>query len=74
MGKRQVVYNAGQIRDTSDLVDQEVNLITTEDRVWHGRIKSVDQSGVVLRDARKGKHRFPLEQIERIYRDIVTDY
>lgn len=74
MGKRQVVYNAGQIRETSDLVDQEVNLITTEDRVWHGRIESVDQSGVVLRDARKGKHRFPLEQIERIYRDIVTDY
>ncbi len=74
MGKRQVVYNAGQIRETNDLVDQEVNLITTEDRVWHGRIESVDQSGVVLRDARKGKHRFPLEQIERIYRDIVTDY
>ncbi len=74
MGKRQIVYKADQIGERGDLVEQEVNLITKEDRVWHGRIESVDQSGVVLRDARRGKHRIPLEEIETIYRDIVTDY
>ncbi|PWW82091.1 MULTISPECIES: hypothetical protein [Prosthecochloris] len=74
MGKRQIVYKAGQIRGNSDLIDKEVNLITIEDRVWHGRIVSVNQSEVILRDARSGKHKFPLDQIDKIYRDIVTDY
>jgi small nuclear ribonucleoprotein (snRNP)-like protein len=74
MGKRQIVYKAGQIGGNNDLIDKEVNLITTEDRVWHGRIVSVNQSEVVLKDARSGKHTFPLDQIDKIYRDIVTDY
>ncbi len=74
MGKRQVVYKAGQIGGNNDLLDQEVDLITAEDRVWHGRVVSVNQSEVVLKDARSGKHTFPLDQIDKIYRDIVTDY
>ncbi|UZJ40519.1 hypothetical protein OO006_09125 [Prosthecochloris sp. SCSIO W1101] len=74
MGKRQIIYKAGQIRGNNDLIDKEVNLITREDRVWHGRIVSVNQSEVILRDARSGKHTFPLDQIDKIYRDIVTDY
>ncbi|MCW8797080.1 MAG: hypothetical protein OQK67_08475 [Chlorobium sp.] len=74
MGKRQIVYTTAQIGGNNELVDQEVNLITIEDRVWHGRIVSVDQSEVVLRDARSGKHRFAIDQIDKIYRDIVTEY
>ncbi len=74
MGKRQIVYKAGQIGGNNDLIDQEVDLITIEDRVWHGRVVSVNQSEVVLRDARSGKHRFSIDQIDKIYRDIVTDY
>lgn len=74
MGKRQVVYKAGQIGGNNDLIDQEVDLITIEDRVWHGRVVSVNQSEVVLRDARSGKHKFSIDQIDKIYRDIVTDY
>ncbi len=74
MGKRQVVYKTGEIGGNSELVDKEVNLITVADRVWHGRVVSVDHSTVVLRDARSGKHTFPIEQIETIYREIVTDY
>jgi len=74
MGKRQIVYTTAQIVGNNELVDQEVNLITIEDRVWHGRIVSVDQSEVVLRDARSGKHRFAIDQIDKIYRDIVTEY
>lgn len=74
MGKRQVVYKTGQIGGNNDLVDQEVDLITVKDRVWHGRVVSVNQSEVVLRDARSGKHTFSIEQIDKIYRDVVTDY
>lgn len=74
MGKRQIVYKAGQIGGNNDLIDQEVDLITIEDRVWHGRVVSVNQSEVVLRDARSGKHKFSIDQIDKIYRDIVTDY
>ncbi len=74
MGKRQIVYKAAQIGGNNELVDQEVDLITIEDRVWHGRIVSVDQSEVVLKDARSGKHKFSIDQIDKIYRDIVTDY
>lgn len=74
MGKRQIVYKAGQIGGNNDLIDQEVDLITIEDRVWHGRVVSVNQSEVVLRDARSGKHKFSIDQINKIYRDIVTDY
>ncbi|MCG8377003.1 MAG: hypothetical protein MI702_11020 [Chlorobiales bacterium] len=74
MGKRQIVYKAEEIGGNNDLLDQEVDLITIEDRVWHGRIVSVNQSEVILRDARSGKHKFIIEQIDKIYRDIVTDY
>ena len=74
MGKRQIVYKAEEIGGNNDLLDQEVDLITIEDRVWHGRIVSVKQSEVILRDARSGKHKFIIEQIDKIYRDIVTDY
>lgn len=74
MGKRQIVYKAEEIGGNNDLLDQEVDLITIEDRVWHGRIVSVNQSEVTLRDARSGKHKFIIEQIDKIYRDIVTDY
>lgn len=74
MGKRQIVYKAEEIGGNNDLLDQEVDLITIEDRVWHGRIVSVNQSEVVLRDARSGRHKFIIEQIDKIYRDIVTDY
>lgn len=74
MGKRQIVYKAAQIGGNNELLEQEVDLITIEDRVWHGRIISVSQSEVVLKDARSGKHTFPLAEIDKIYRDIVTDY
>lgn len=74
MGKRQIVYKTEEIGGNNDLLDQEVDLITIEDRVWHGRIVSVNQSEVILRDARSGKHKFIIEQIDKIYRDIVTDY
>ena len=74
MGKRQIVYKAEEIGGNNDLLDQEVDLITIEDRVWHGRIVSINQSEVILRDARSGKHKFIIEQIDKIYRDIVTDY
>ena len=74
MGKRQIVYKSAQIGGNNDLLDQEVDLITIEDRVWHGLIVSVNQSGVVLKDARSGQHTFALDQIDKIYRDIVTDY
>lgn len=74
MGKRQIVYKAEEIGGNNDLLDQEVDLITIEDRVWHGRIVSVNQSEVILKDARSGKHKFIIEQIDKIYRDIVTDY
>ena len=74
MGKRQIVYKAGQIGGNNELIDQEIDLITIEDRVWHGRVVSVNQSEVVLRDARSGKHKFSIDQINKIYRDIVTDY
>ncbi len=74
MGKRQKIYKAAQIGGNNELLEQEVDLITIEDRVWHGRIISVNQSEVVLKDARSGKHTFALDQIAKIYRDIVTDY
>ena len=74
MGKRQIVYKAAQIGGNNELLEQEVDLITIEDRVWHGRIISVNQSEVVLKDARSGKHTFALAEIDKIYRDIVTDY
>ena len=74
MGKRQIVYKAEEIGGNNDLLDQEVDLITIEDRVWHGRIVAINQSEVILRDARSGKHKFIIEQIDKIYRDIVTDY
>ncbi len=74
MGKRQMIYRSSEIAGSNDLVGKEVNLLTVAKRVWHGRIVSINQSRVELKDARKGKHSFPVEQIDKIYRDVVTDY
>ena len=74
MGKRQMMYRSSEIADSDELVGKEVNLLTVARRVWHGRIVAVNQSHVELKDARKGKHSFSIDQIDKIYRDIVTEY
>jgi len=55
-------------------LNREINLVTNEARVWHGTIIAVGGNEVELKDARSGKHRFTLDQIDRIYCDIKTDY
>ncbi len=74
MGKRQVIYKGSQISGNRDLIDKEVNLVTTEQRVWHGYVTAVDQNKVVLRDARFAKHSFEVSNIDKIYTEVVTDY
>jgi hypothetical protein len=74
MGKRQIIYNSQQIAGNSELLDKEINLITKELRVWHGRVIAVNQDNLELKDARSGKHTFAIGQIDKIYREIVTDY
>ena len=74
MGKRQIIYRKDRIGGNQGLLNREINLVTTEDRVWHGTIISVGSNDVELKDARSGKHRFSLDQIDRIYCDVITDY
>ncbi|MEI8033100.1 MAG: hypothetical protein WCH05_07140 [Chlorobiaceae bacterium] len=74
MGKRQIIYRREKIAGNQELLDREVNLVTSEDRVWHGRIVAVGSSDVELKDARSGKHRFSLAEVDRIYCDVTTDY
>jgi hypothetical protein len=74
MGKRQIIYRKDRIGGNQGLLNREINLVTTEDRVWHGTIIAVGSNDVELKDARSGKHRFSLDQIDRIYCDVITDY
>ncbi len=74
MGKRQVIYKGSQIRGNRDLIDREVNLVTTEQRVWHGTITAVDQGKVEFKDSRFWKHSFEIGNIDKIYTEVVTDY
>jgi hypothetical protein len=74
MGKRQIIYRQDRIGNNKDLLDREVNLVTKEARVWHGKLITVGSNDVELKDARSGKHRFTLDQIDRIYCDIKTTY
>ncbi|NTU53324.1 MAG: hypothetical protein HGA97_06425 [Chlorobiaceae bacterium] len=74
MGKRQIIYNARQIGGNRDLVDKEINLVTNEQRVWHGYVTAIDQDKVELRDARFWKHTFKVAEIDKIYREVVTEY
>lgn len=74
MGKRQVIYRQDRIGGNQDLLNREINLVTNEDRVWHGTVTAVGSSEVELKDSRAGKHRFALNQIDRIYCEIITDY
>lgn len=74
MGKRQIIYRAGQIGDNQALMNQEVNLVTKELRVWHGVVTSVGKNEIELRDARRGKHTFSIDQIDTIYDEVQTDY
>ncbi|MBN1279888.1 MAG: hypothetical protein K9I59_01915 [Chlorobium sp.] len=74
MGKRQIIYRPAQIGGNQALVNREVNLVTRELRVWHGVVTSVGSSEIELKDARKGKHTFTLEQIDKIYDEVITDY
>lgn len=74
MGKRQTIYTAQQIVGSSELLEKEVNLLTKEQHMWHGYITAIDKDKVELRDARFGKHTFQIADIDKIYRDVVTDY
>ena len=74
MGKRQIIYRKDRIGGNQGLLHREINLVTNEARVWHGTIIAVGGNEVELKDARSGKHRFALDQIDRIYYDIKTDY
>ena len=74
MGKRQIIYTTKQIGGSRELLDKEINLVTREQRVWHGRITALDNDKLELRDARSGKHTFKLAEIDKIYREVVTDY
>uniref|UniRef100_Q3ATA6 Uncharacterized protein n=1 Tax=Chlorobium chlorochromatii (strain CaD3) TaxID=340177 RepID=Q3ATA6_CHLCH len=74
MGKRQIIYQADRIRGNQELLNREINLVTREARVWHGRITAISSNDVELKNSRMGKHRFNIDQIESIYCDITTDY
>ncbi|TLU81905.1 MAG: hypothetical protein FDX21_10090 [Chlorobium sp.] len=74
MGKRQIIYRQESIRGNQELLHREINLVTTEARVWHGRVIAVGSNDVEVKDARSGKHRFTVDQIDRIYYDVKTDY
>ena len=74
MGKRQIIYRKDRISGNQFLLNREINLVTNEERVWHGTIISVGSNDVELKVARSGKHRFSLDQIDRIYCDVITDY
>jgi len=74
MGKRQIIYRSDRIGGNQDLLNREINLVTKEARVWHGRVIAVGSNDVEVKDARAGKHRFTLDQIDRIYYDVKSDY
>ncbi len=74
MGKRQIIYRSDRIGGNQNLLNHEINLVTKEDRVWHGRVIAVGSNDVEVKDARSGKHRFTLDQIDRIYYDVKTEY
>jgi hypothetical protein len=74
MGKRQIIYRQDRIGGNKELLNREINLVTKEARVWHGNVIAVGSNDIELKDARSGKHRFSLDQIDRIYCDIKTNY
>ncbi|MBM3423160.1 hypothetical protein [Chlorobium sp.] len=74
MGKRQIIYRSAEIGGNQSLVNREVNLVTREQRVWHGVVTSVGSSEIELRDARKGRHTFIISEIDRIFDEVKTDY
>ena len=74
MGKRQIIYRQDRIGGNQELLNREVNLVTNEARVWHGKVIAVDSSELKLKDARSGKHRFAINRIDRVYCEIKTDY
>ena len=74
MGKRQVIYRQGSIGGNLVLLNRELNLVTTESRVWNGRVVAVGSNDIEVKDARAGKHRFTVDQIDRIYYDVKTEY
>ncbi len=74
MGKRQVIYRQERIGGNQELLNREINLVTKEARVWHGKVIAVGSNEVEVKDARAGKHRFAVDQIDRIYYDVKTEY
>ncbi len=74
MGKRQIIFRQDKIGNNQELLNREVNLVTTENRVWHGRVIAVSEGDIRLRDDRSGKHKFAVSEIDRIFLDVKTDY
>jgi len=74
MGKRQIIYRQGSIGGNQELLNREINLVTKEARVWHGRVIAIGSNDLELKNARGGKHRFAVDQIDRIFYDVKTEY
>jgi hypothetical protein len=74
MGKRQIIYTQKQIGGARELFDKEINLVTKEQRVWHGYVTAVDQDKIELKDSRFWKHTFKVADIDKVYREVITDY
>ncbi|MBV5304880.1 MAG: hypothetical protein JZU70_11895 [Chlorobium sp.] len=74
MGKRQIIYRQSSIGGNQELLNREINLVTKESRVWNGRVVAVGTNEIEVKDARAGKHRFTVDQIDRIYYDVKTEY
>ncbi|MDX2127678.1 MAG: hypothetical protein SFU91_01435 [Chloroherpetonaceae bacterium] len=72
MGKRQIIIKPQEA--TTKLVGEEVNIETTELRVWHGYVTSINQNELKFRDTRQKIHTLKMSDVRRIFAERVTEY
>lgn len=83
MGKRQILISPKDIpankmfpdksEDPAPLVGQEVNILMTDMKVWHGYIVAITGSDLTLKDTRMKNHVLKISDIKKLYAEQVAD-
>ncbi|MFC5269391.1 hypothetical protein [Adhaeribacter terreus] len=73
MGKRQVrIFQKNLVDKKAEIGKREVQLILTDNRVFHGTVNEFSDVSLCIRDYRQRLHTFELGEIQELVYDLET--
>ena len=73
MGKRQVrVFRKNLVEKKAEIVGREVQLILSDNRVFHGTLNEFSDVSLCIKDYRQRLHTYGLGEIQELVYDLET--